>query len=233
MDYRKSFYLVRKLHNLLHPVRGYVMMLHRVSEVRENHHLVVTADYLGKAIDRYIQQGFDLVSIDEVARRVVNKDKRKYVCLTFDDGYADNIELAYPVLKKRKVPFCLYATRDYYRGKSHPSWSADAPMITVEQLLQLANDPLCTIGVHTCTHPHLSQLSVEQQHKELADCKDDLEQLLGREVIHLAYPYGDYDSNTITIANQLGFLTATTTSGRAVRTDSKLLELDRVTLTES
>lgn len=224
--------ILRKLHNLMHPVLGYVMMLHRVSENHDDNHLVVTTGFLERAIDQYLQEDCDIIGIEEVAGRISNRDKRRFVCLTFDDGYLDTLDLAYPILKEKKVPFCLYATRDYYRGKSHPSWSADAPMITDGQLLQLAKDPLCTIGVHTCTHPHLSQLSIEQQYKELADCKDDLEQLLGREVVHLAYPYGDYDLNTIQIAGQLGFLTATTTSGRPVRTDARLLELDRVTFTE-
>lgn len=224
--------VMRKLHNLKHPILGYVMMLHRVSENHDDHRLVVTAGFLERAIDRYLQEDYDVIGLNEVAGRIPNHDKRRFVCLTFDDGYLDTFDLAYPILKEKQVPFCLYATTDYYRGKKHPSWSGDIPMLTTEQLRQLATDPLCTIGVHTCSHPHLSQLPVDVQRHELADCKDDLEQLLGCEVMHLAYPYGDYDQNTVQLARQLGFLTATTTSGRPVRSDSQLLELDRVTFTE-
>lgn len=223
----------RKLHNMLHPVKGYVMMLHRVSENPVDNRLVVTADYLERTMAQYLQEGFDLIDIDQVAERIRNRHKQRFVCLTFDDGYLDTFDLAYPILKEKQVPFCLYATTDYYRGKKHPSWSGDIPMMTTEHLRQLATDPLCTIGVHTCSHPHLSELPVDEQRRELTDCKDDLEQLLGREVKHLAYPYGDYDQNTVQLARQLGFLTATITSGRPVRSDSRLLELDRVTFSES
>lgn len=225
--------IMRKWHNLTHPVLGYVMMLHRVSEDHDDNRLVVTTNYLEKAVDQFLQKGYDFISIKEVSEHVANRYKKRFVCLTFDDGYLDTFVLAYPILKEKQVPFCLYATTDYYRGKKHPSWSGDIPMMTTEHLRQLATDPLCTIGVHTCSHPHLSELPVDEQRRELTDCKDDLEQLLGREVKHMAYPYGDYDKNTVQLARQLGFLTATTTSGRPVRTDTKLLELDRVTFTES
>lgn len=225
--------IMRKLHNLMHPVLGYVMMLHRVSEHHDDNRLVVMAGFLERTIDLYLQGGYDIIGIDEVVGRISSRDKRRFVCLTFDDGYLDTFDLAYPILKEKQVPFCLYATTDYYRGKKHPSWSGDIPMMTMEHLRQLASDPLCTIGVHTSSHPHLSELPVDEQRRELGDCKDDLEQLLGCEMKHLAYPYGDYDQNTVQLARQLGFLTATTTSGRPVRSDSRLLELDRVTLTES
>ena len=228
-----TFSFKRKLHNLTHPILGYVMMLHRVSEDHVDNHLVVTAGFLERRLDQYLQEGYDFIGIDQVASRILSRDKQRFVCFTFDDGYIDTFDLAYPILKEKQIPFCLYATTDYYRGKKHPSWSGDIPMLNTEQLRQLANDPLCTIGVHTCSHAHLSTLPVEEQRRELADCKEDLEQLLGREVKHLAYPYGDYDPNTVQLAQQLGFLTATTTSGRPVRSDSRLLELDRVTFTES
>lgn len=218
---------------MTHPVLGYVMMLHRVSENPIDNRLVVTADYLERAIGQYRQEGYDFVGIDQVAQRIFDRHKQRFVCFTFDDGYLDTFDLAYPILKENRVPFCLYATTEYYRGKKHPSWSGGIPMLNTEQLRQLAADPLCTIGVHTCSHPHLSTLSVDEQRREMADCKDDLEQLLGCEVKHLAYPYGDYNPNTVQLAQQLGFLTATTTSGRPVRSDSRLLELDRVTFTES
>ena len=94
--------------------------------------------------------------------------------------------------------------------------------------MEMSHDPLCTIGVHTCTHPRLTTLSAEEQRREIKECKDDLEQLLGGEMNHLAYPHGDYNQTTVEIATELGFKTAVTTSGRYVRDDSRLMELDRL-----
>jgi peptidoglycan/xylan/chitin deacetylase (PgdA/CDA1 family) len=51
----------------------------------------------------------DLISLDEMHRRLIDGDfRRRFVCVTFDDGYRDNRTWAYPILKRYKVPFALY-----------------------------------------------------------------------------------------------------------------------------
>lgn len=221
---------VRKIHNLAHPKMGYIWMLHCVASHPSDDYLVVTAKYLEKTIDNDLRSGYEAVSLDEAKRRISKKEKSRFVCYTFDDGYLDTFTLAYPIFKARQIPFCVYMTRDFYQKKATPHWNPKAEMMGVEQLLALASDPLCTIGAHTCSHPHLSSLSVEEQRCEINDCKTDLECLLRKPVRHFAYPYGDYDKQTLLIVKELGFETAVTTSGRPLRNDARMLELDRVTL---
>ena len=208
----------RKIHNLLHPKLGKILMLHSVS----------SAEYLETLVAQCWTDGFEPVSIDEVAARLKKNGRRKFACFTFDDGYLDTYTIAYPTLEKLKVPFCVYMTRNFYRDTMQPAWDIDAKMMNAEQLKEMSRNPLCTIGAHTCTHPHLSKLDAEQQLHEIADCKSDLENLIGKEVRHMAYPHGDYNQTTVEIVSKLGFATAVTTSGRHVRNDSRLLELDRV-----
>ena len=51
----------------------------------------------------------DLVSLDEMHRRLTERDfRRRFVCFTFDDGYRDNLHYALPILKKYDAPFALY-----------------------------------------------------------------------------------------------------------------------------
>ena len=227
--------IARKLHNLTHPVVGRILMLHRVvdqrSDVSEQRKLEVTVDYLKQTIQEYKTKGLKFLSIDDINHLSPFTSRLSpFACITFDDGYLDTLTLAYPILKETNTPFAVYMTRDFYRGTRRPAWVPEAPMLSTDQLRQLASDPLCTVGCHTCTHPRLSTLTVEQQRRELADCKTDLEQLLGMEICHLAYPHGNYNADTLRIAAELGFATAVTTSGRPVRTDARLLELDRITL---
>ena len=210
--------IIRKIHNLLYPKLGKILMLHSVNSPK----------LLESLVSQCREEGYEPVCLDEAVRRFQKHDKRKYACFTFDDGYFDTYSIAYPTLEKMGVPFCVYMTRDFYRGVSQPVWDASAKMMNVEQLKKISESQLCTIGVHTCTHPHLSVLTPEQQHCEIVDCKSDLEDLLGRRISHLAYPHGDYNQVTVKIVTELGFATAVTTSGRHVRRDSKLLELDRV-----
>ena len=224
--------LIRKIHNLFHPAMGKVLMLHRIVEhigpQPEAKRLEVTADYFEKSLDSMLTQGVDFVCVDQIVERLKYGNKTSFVCLTFDDGYLDNYTLAYPILKERQIPFCVYMTRDFYRGVLKPQWNPTVEMMDVNRLLELSSDTLCTIGVHTCTHPHLSGLSVEGQCREINECKTDLEQLIGKSVRHMAYPHGDYNQETLRIVRDLGFETAVTTSGCQVRDDASLLELDRV-----
>lgn len=222
----------RKIHNFLHPALGKVLMLHRVVEPigfsPKPPYLEVAKDFFEEVIETFQEVGAEFIGVDQVADRIRSKTKSFFMCVTFDDGYLDTFTYAYPVLKERQIPFCVYLTRDFYQGKAKPHWNPWVEMMGEEQLLALASDPLCTIGAHTCSHPHLSQLSEEDQRREIADCKADLERLIGKTVHHFAYPYGDYNDITLRIVRELGFETGVTTSGRPVRNDSKLLELDRV-----
>jgi len=59
-------------------------------------------------------EGLDLVSLDEMHRRLFERDfSRRFVCLTIDDGYRDTLEWAYPILKRHKAPFAVYVATSF------------------------------------------------------------------------------------------------------------------------
>ncbi len=98
--------------------RGSILMFHRVVEgVTEGPRfhvdaMEVSAPYL-ELIVQYLKAHYDIISLDEVESYLREKHERRFVCLTFDDGYLDNYTLAYPVLKRHKVPFTLYLCTAY------------------------------------------------------------------------------------------------------------------------
>ena len=56
----------------------------------------------------------DLISLDEMHRRMVEGDfRRRFACVTLDDGYRDNREWAYPILKRQHVPFAIYVPTSF------------------------------------------------------------------------------------------------------------------------
>jgi len=58
--------------------------------------------------------GLDFVSLDEMHRRMSEGDfARRFVCLTFDDGYRDTLQWAYPILKAAGVPFAVYVPTSF------------------------------------------------------------------------------------------------------------------------
>jgi peptidoglycan/xylan/chitin deacetylase (PgdA/CDA1 family) len=93
---------------------GVIVTLHHVRPPRPdrfqpNRLLEVSPDFLDDVVSWLRRSGADLVSLDEMHRRLVTGDlRRRFVAMTIDDGYRDTLKWAYPVLKKHEAPFAIY-----------------------------------------------------------------------------------------------------------------------------
>jgi len=96
-----------------------------------------------------------------------------------------------------------------------------------EELRVLCAHPLFSLGLHTLTHPTLSKHSREVQYKELGDNKTYLESFTGQSVNTLAYPYGDFNKETLTVAQELQITGAFTTVEKSINCESSLHQLGR------
>lgn len=228
-------YIRRKLHNLTHPMVGRILMLHRVVEHRSedaNRELEITPDFLKQTIEDYRNQGYRFFSIDEACDIITKgKTKQPFVCLTFDDGYQDNYDIAYPILKELKVPFTIYVTTGFIDNRL-PMWWYDGKQLGLhtESLKVLDAEPLCTIGAHTVSHPRLDTLSVDEQRKEMVDAKEALEEWLGHSVDHFSYPHGAYNEDTLAIVHDCKFHSALMAWGGTVRRGADQFLLHRIEL---
>lgn len=93
---------------------GVILTLHHVRPQRPerfqpNRLLEVTPEFLERVLAYLRGQDLDIVSLDEVYRRLVDQDfARRFVCITIDDGYRDTLQWAYPILKRHDAPFAVY-----------------------------------------------------------------------------------------------------------------------------
>ncbi len=108
------------------------------------------------------------------------------VVITFDDGTADFVEEALPILVRHQVPATLYVATDFVeRGRPFPgngtplSWSALADAVSTG---------LVTVGSHTDTHALLDRLPVDAVDAELDRSISLIGERLGVECRHFAYP---------------------------------------------
>lgn len=98
---------------------GAILTLHHVRPQRPdrfqpNRLLEVRPQFLERVIAMLRRSDLDLVSLDEMHRRLREGDfRRRFVCLTFDDGYRDNLEFAYPILKRHDIPFAIYVATSF------------------------------------------------------------------------------------------------------------------------
>lgn len=133
----------------------------------------------------------------------------KYSIITFDDAFRSVIENAVPELTKRNVPFTVFIPSGLLGKK--PLWlegtddeDKDEVIATLNELLTLPKD-LVTFGSHSISHPRLASLNEDQAYEEIKGSKDHLESLLRHEIKYIAFPYGDYNEQTLDLCKKAGY----------------------------
>ncbi|MEL7229495.1 MAG: polysaccharide deacetylase family protein [Pseudomonadota bacterium] len=98
--------------------------------------------------------------------------------------------------------------------KIDPAAITDGLMMDWDEVRQIADDPLCTIGAHTISHPALARLKKNAARLEMEQSASILEATLGQRPVHFAYPYGmkrAAGAREFALAHRCRFETAVTT----------------------
>ncbi|MGE0360214.1 MAG: polysaccharide deacetylase family protein [Vicinamibacterales bacterium] len=140
---------------------------------------------IGRAGHRVVTVG------DFLANRAAGGDS---VVLTFDDGWIGGFEIAVPMLAEYGWRATFYVTRDF----------VDRANFCGRATLRAADAAGMEIGVHGVTHRMLSSCSPAQIVAEFRDCRDYLESLLGRPVVHGSIPGGDFTPAVAAAAGEAG-----------------------------
>jgi peptidoglycan/xylan/chitin deacetylase (PgdA/CDA1 family) len=120
-------------HRVLRPIFGGVgtiFMLHHVRPAhaglfQPNRHLEITPDFLRATLAYIRASGIDIVTPDEVQRRLTEQDfSRRFACFTCDDGYRDNRDFALPAMQDFDAPFSVYVASDFADGIGRLWWIA-------------------------------------------------------------------------------------------------------------
>lgn len=121
--------------------RGVIFTLHRVlpddpADFSPNAILQVKPEFLEFATLRVRQLGFDIVDMDEAARRLESDEPgKRFAVFTFDDAYRDNLRYALPILRRQQVPFTLYVPTALVDGVGEVWWQALEDIIAGQNAL--------------------------------------------------------------------------------------------------
>lgn len=134
----------------------------------------------------------------------------KPVLITFDDGYMNNYELAYPILREFGMKGCIflvYETMEKHNGWHNPASEAWLKMLTWAQIKEMQDSGVIEFGSHTMRHRNLDAIPLEDAKWELEESKKRLEDKLGREMTGFAYPYGAgaYNPKVRALARAAGY----------------------------
>ena len=267
---------------------GVVFSCHRIIEAGDvtlEPGYALTTTTLEAYLECVRRSDWDIVTPDQVHGALVgDRGPRRFVCFTFDDGYADNYRYALPIFRRFAAPMTVYVATGLLDRSIFYWWAAveqlvlrhdeidvdlpddaggarrlrartlaekrslnqtlnewchanlprhesalrallsrygvdpaallDADALSAQQLAELSRDPLVTIGSHGTSHRRLSTLPEAELMEELRTSRRILEGVTGREVRHVAYPFGSRDAcgpREFAAAAECGYLTGVTT----------------------
>jgi peptidoglycan/xylan/chitin deacetylase (PgdA/CDA1 family)/GT2 family glycosyltransferase len=156
---------------------------------------------------------------------------RRAVAITIDDGYRDNFEIAYPILRRHNFTATLFLVSR--RLGARADWGSDGgatdgrPLLSLDQVREMRSGGLA-IGAHSRTHPSLPALTDAEVLEEVAGSGRDLEEALGEPVATFAYPYGEHDERAVAAARRAPFDGACTTFPRHARFGDDPLRVPRI-----
>jgi peptidoglycan/xylan/chitin deacetylase (PgdA/CDA1 family) len=122
------------LHHLFAPIYGGVgaiLMFHHVRPAEPkgtfapNRFLAVTPEFFDALLAHLRKCDIDIITMSDVYRRLIDPQTgngRQFACLTFDDGYVDNADIALPICRRHNAPMTLYATSGLINGSNFPWW---------------------------------------------------------------------------------------------------------------
>lgn len=157
---------------------------------------------------------------------------KRPVVITFDDGFQGCVDHAVPVLRTHGFTAMFYLVADLMGATSHwlrPELGMELALMSWDTARSLAAEGF-RCGAHTLTHPRLAGLDAARRRTELVDARRRMEDELVQPVLHLAYPYGDFDQAVQAAAAEAGYVTACSTRPGRSGADDDLLALHRVTV---
>lgn len=120
--------------------------------------------------------------------------------LSFDDGFQDNYQYAFPLLKKYNAKATIYLATQI----------EGIEKLDTAQIQEMSASGLIEFGAHTQHHVNLLKLSDEEAFAEMQASKKDVEALVGK-CPSFAYPFGRFNEKHQQMAKKIGFKNAVST----------------------
>ena len=187
-----------------------ILCYHRVSDDPDD--LAVGVRRFAEQMEHLAAEGYRVVDVPEAVRLLDTwPPGERAIGLSFDDGYADLAENALPVLERlgfRATVFIATAVTD---GRARFAWyDTQPPLLGWEDIAALDRGGVLGFEAHTLTHPNLLAIADADARREIAHCKRELEERLGRGVTAFAYPAGLFAARERRFATQSGYSAAVT-----------------------
>ncbi|MEU7659406.1 polysaccharide deacetylase family protein [Streptomyces lincolnensis] len=185
----------------------WVAMYHSVGDPTDDpYRITVTPERLDAQLRWLRARGLTGVSVARLLAARARGEGRGLVGLTFDDGYADFVEHALPVLERHGCGATLFVLPGRLGGDN--AWDPlgpRKPLLTADGIRRAAAAEGVEIGSHGLTHVDLTQADDTLLKSEVAESRAVLEELTGLPVEGFCYPYGTLDQRVVDAVREAGY----------------------------
>lgn len=221
------------------PVRVPVLVYHKFDPTTAKDSMTVTTAVFTKQLKWLKDNGYTVISLRSLVQYLQGTGKApnaKSVVITVDDGHKSLFTYMVPIILEYNIPVTLFVYPSGISNNPHAQRN-----ITWEQLRELQQTKLFDIQSHTQWHPNFKTekkaLPYDAYQKfvryQLSKSKEILEKNLGYTVDILAWPYGIFDKELETWAQQEGYIAAFTISRKHTNKSYPLIRQPRYLILDS
>ena len=195
-------------YNVWRPTRSLriprILMYHsiRPTSTGRGDGILTTPEQFAWQLDWIRRHGGRFVTVSEM---LAARDRDHMVAITFDDGYADNYEHAWPILQACRAPATIYLAPEM----------TGIEQLTPAMIREMAADGV-EFGAHTLTHRHLPSTEDSEARREIVESGRRVAELSGQPCRSFAYPFGKFEDRHVAMVRAAGFDSAVTTKKRIV-----------------
>ena len=141
-------------------------------------------------------EGIKFIHPKEFEQSLVEKKKERKILFTVDDGLLSFYKNAWPILKKKQIPFILFVNTREVGAFNYMNW---------DQIRELYKEDFVEIGNHSHSHEYLVDESREVIENDILKSIKIFEEKLGKNSDFFSYPFGEYSSEFKNLIKSLGF----------------------------
>lgn len=205
----------------------YILCYHSISN--DNTIIDVKIEEFKKQVE-YLSRKYDFITLSKAVDHIAGNKlpKNPSVAITFDDGYADLLTNALPILKKYNAPATIFFIADKDRA-NRAELENNKELLNVSDLSEFL-EAGWEIGCHTMTHPNLISVPNSDLKAEITEARNLLSKLLKNSVDFFAYPKGLYNKHVLEECREANFYAAFTVEHKLIPKDCDLLTIPRISI---
>lgn len=197
--------------------------------------VVTTTKELEEQLRYFQSQGYHIISLEELDALLAREERNpeglglglgeKYLCITMDDGYYSNYDLAFPLFRKYRVPASVFAVTDFVTEQ------IGLKKFTWEQAEKMDKSGFLRVYSHTANHQPVEEGKEEAFLASMQRSEETLnENLSKKHVKAMAYPNGRYTELSQRMLEEDGYVLQFTVENSVITRQTKRNAIPRITI---